>query len=67
MRYYLHVLNYKDDSYINIGLSPEESKKYELYEDPNDFIIHEKIDKKYGFELGNAAVMFAKKNSIRYK
>lgn len=67
MRYYLHVLNYKDKSYINIGLNEEQSNKYEMYEDINDFIMHEGIDKKYGFIVGESAIMIAQENTIYYK
>ena len=67
MKYYLHVLNYKDKSYINIGLTEEQSKKYEMYEDLHDFIMYEGIDKQCGFIVGESAIMIAPQNTIYYK
>ncbi len=67
MRYYLHVLNYENGSYINIRLSKEECKKYEMYDDYEDFIRYEGLEKKYGFSLKNSHIMFTKSNVIIYK
>lgn len=67
MKYYLHVLNYDDLSYINIGLTEKESEKYEMYECEDDFIKYEHIAEKYGFNPDKSAIMFSKKNTIYYK
>lgn len=67
MRYYLHVLDYSKKAYVCIRLTEEESKKYQMYEDINDFIKYEKIGEKYDFDSKNSHVMIADRLTIFYK
>lgn len=50
-----------------IGLTEEESKKSELYSHLYDFVNYEKIDEKYGFDLGNSEFMLTEGVKLRYK
>ena len=67
MRYYLHVLNHKDHSYINIKLTEEETDKYKKYNSVEDFIFFENIGEKYDFEQASSDCMISEKLKIYYK
>ena len=67
MKYYMHVLDYSQGAYINIALSEELSNKYEKYENWEDFVHYEDLDKKYGFRLQDSYVMICDRNTMYYK
>lgn len=67
MKRYLNVLDFTAKEVMIIGLTEEESKKSELYSHLYDFVNYEKIDEKYGFDLGNSEFMLTEGVKLRYK
>lgn len=62
---YLNILDFTKKHVKIVRLTPEESKKVELYSSTYDFLHYEKMDEKYDFDLGNSEVMIT--DEIHFK
>lgn len=64
---YLNVLDFSKQEVMIITLTEEESKKSTMYGTLYDFVNYEKIDVKYGFDLGNSEFMLTTSVKLRFK
>lgn len=63
---YLNVLDFSKKEVKIVRLTPEESKKYELYGTTYDYLQYEKFDEKYDFDLGNSEVMITDEINFKF-
>lgn len=64
---YLNVLDFSKQEVMIITLTEEESKKATMYGTLYDFVNYEKVDVKYGFDLGNSEFMLTTSVKLRFK